>query len=126
MIGVNDAAELLGVSKARVRMLIAEGRLQAEKVGNAWAINESDVERRRLERPQAGRPKKQRKIGPPPLPDVDEAHRLYKDCKRVLTGCYDTEFLMQAKSREEKLFWVRVADFFLQQKQEELVEQGVF
>jgi len=60
------------------------------------------------------------------LPDIDEAHRLYDDAARILPGCYDSAFLDQARTQEEQAFWIHVADFFLQQKQRQLVKDGVF
>jgi excisionase family DNA binding protein len=50
----NQAAERLGVSAIRVRQLIAEGRLPAQKFGTAHMIKESDlklVEDRKVGRP---------------------------------------------------------------------------
>jgi len=43
LIGVAQAAERLGVTDGRVRVLITSGRLPAQKVGRDWVINESDL-----------------------------------------------------------------------------------
>jgi excisionase family DNA binding protein len=45
IISVRDAAERLGISRVRVRQLIHEGRLPAEKVGRDYIIHESDLDR---------------------------------------------------------------------------------
>jgi excisionase family DNA binding protein len=41
MVSVPEAAERLGLSVQRVRALIAEGRLKAQKIARDWAIPES-------------------------------------------------------------------------------------
>ncbi len=43
MITVEDAANRLGVSPMRVRVLIREGRLPASSFGKAYAIDEKDL-----------------------------------------------------------------------------------
>lgn len=55
-ISAKEAAELLGVSKQRIIHLINEGRINAERVGNAWVLLKSEVERFEPNRP--GRPSK--------------------------------------------------------------------
>ncbi|NOT48966.1 MAG: helix-turn-helix domain-containing protein [Acidobacteria bacterium] len=42
-IGTKEAAERLKISVRRVQALIASGRLPAEKIGNSFAIRESDL-----------------------------------------------------------------------------------
>jgi excisionase family DNA binding protein len=39
----NEAAERLGISSARVRRLVLDGRLPAEKFGRDLVINENDL-----------------------------------------------------------------------------------
>jgi excisionase family DNA binding protein len=41
LLGVNEAAEKLGVSTRRVRALIAEGKLTASYIGGGYVIEES-------------------------------------------------------------------------------------
>ncbi len=55
-ITTNEAAERLGVSAARVRRLVLDGRLPAEKFGRDLVINESDL--KHFERLKGGRPPK--------------------------------------------------------------------
>lgn len=43
-IGVEEAAEMLGVSPRHVRRLIATGELAATKPGGAWLLTRSEVE----------------------------------------------------------------------------------
>lgn len=51
-----EAALYLGVTPARVRQLVMDGELPAEKFGRDLSIKESDL--RRLERRRVGRPRK--------------------------------------------------------------------
>lgn len=127
MIGVKEAASRLGLSEQRVRALLASGQLEGQKIGRAWAVDELSVARWAGEEHQSGRPKAAiAGLIQPEVPNVEEAHQLYESCKRVLTGCFYSEFLNRASSAEEERFWVSVATFFLQQKQLELIEKGVF
>jgi len=126
MMSVSEAAGKLGVSDARVRALISAGALRATKVGRVWAVAESSVEQRLREGIRSGRPSTHPKPIERLIPDVDEAHWIYEEAKRVLAGCYDADFLKQARTLEERAFWISTADFFLQQKQRELVREGVY
>lgn len=56
LLSVKDAAEILELSEQRIKQLIYEGRLSAEKVGNQWIIFESDLDSVRDR--QTGRPAK--------------------------------------------------------------------
>jgi excisionase family DNA binding protein len=56
MLTANDASKILGVHPSRVRVLIREGRLPAQKVGRDWIIMEKDLEKVKDRKP--GRPKK--------------------------------------------------------------------
>ena len=126
MLSVSEAASRLGVSDARVRALIGAGALQAVKVGRAWAVAESSVEQRVRDGARPGRPSATPKPFVRQVPDVDAAHLIYDEAQRVLAGCYDAAFLRQARTPDERAFWINVADFFLQQKQRELIRDGVF
>lgn len=55
-LGVPEAAEELGVASSRVRALIDEGSLDAEKVSGRWLVSRESVEQRRRHAPGAGRP----------------------------------------------------------------------
>jgi excisionase family DNA binding protein len=59
LLTTKDAAEKLGISEGRVRTLIINGRLPAEKFGKAHMIKESDL--KLVENRKAGRPKKESK-----------------------------------------------------------------
>ena len=127
MLSVREAAERLGVSQARVRALLKAQKLEGQKIGNTWGVSERSVAERLRGEHRPGRPAKDHgQEFTRALPDIDEAHRIYDDAKRVLAGCYNAAFLNHARTPEEQAFWIRVADFFLQQKQRELVEKGVF
>ncbi len=56
MISAKQAAQKLGVHHSRVRVLIREGRLPAQKIGGAWIIFEEDLEFVKDRKP--GRPRK--------------------------------------------------------------------
>jgi excisionase family DNA binding protein len=56
MLTANDASKILGIHASRVRVLIREGRLPAQKIGRDWIIMEKDLEKVRVRIP--GRPKK--------------------------------------------------------------------
>ena len=56
LISVAEAAERLGVSEVRVRVLCREGRLDARRVGSVFVIDVASVERFKA-RP-VGRPPK--------------------------------------------------------------------
>lgn len=56
MLTTQEAAERLGVTAIRVRQLIADGRLPAEKFGRDYMIKEEDL--RLVEDRKPGRPPK--------------------------------------------------------------------
>jgi len=58
LLSVKDAAEALELSEQRIKQLIYEERLKAEKVGNQWIILESDLQL--VENRQTGRPPKEK------------------------------------------------------------------
>lgn len=47
LVGVSEAAEILGVSRQRVLQLVAAGTLPAQRAGNAVVLQRAAVERRR-------------------------------------------------------------------------------
>lgn len=132
MLNTKEAARKLGISETRIRTLLNNGQLEGVKIGRTWLVSEESIEARRKSNVKAGRPRKtlERSSSPsenprnaqkPPL-----AHILYLECKQALSGGFRSETLKQAQSAEEERFYVTVANFFLQEKQRELVEQGVF
>lgn len=134
MLTVSESARMLNVTPSRVRALIAQGMLPARKVGRAWVLEEADVMERASKRVGPGRPARKAVV---PVEDSQpkqdcssarrqELHRLYLDCKREFCFRPSVEELMAAHSAEEASFYVAVADFFLQEKQRELVAQGVY
>ncbi len=136
MLSVVQAAEMLHVSATRVRALIKKGTLPATKVGNSWCLEEKDVLRRTMNRPKAGRPRSGSDEGTgwddsgvieaDLESSVREGHNLYMACKDYFRYRPGMDVIASAKSAEEASFYMAVADFFLQQKQKELVERGVF
>jgi len=55
LVSISEAADLLSLSPARVRLMAAKGQLPAVKIGNRWAVERSTVERRRREKVVRGR-----------------------------------------------------------------------
>ena len=60
LLNTSQAAEVLGVSERRVRALITEGKLEAQKIGRDYAIEESAL-RSVTVYGKAGRPPKSAK-----------------------------------------------------------------
>ena len=154
MLTVKEAAQQLKVSPQRVRNMIYDGVLPAECYGRSWLIPDEAVRERLRSKPGVGRPRKGTigtgrgghgtpetggtggtggsvgSVGSTPNTsasfDIAAARNLYRECRRQLYGCYDIGFLGQAQSEEERLFYTTVADFFLQQRQRELIARRVF
>ncbi|WP_139651737.1 helix-turn-helix domain-containing protein [Raoultibacter phocaeensis] len=128
MFTVKDTACELGVTEARVRAMLSSGILEGEKVGRMWFVYERSVQRRKALNPHAGRPRNSETHPRANVSnaDVRAARNLYRECEDLLAGCYDARFLDAAASDREERFYVHVANFFLQEKQRELIEHGVF
>jgi hypothetical protein len=56
LISVPDAADALGLSSARVRLLAANGGLPAQKIGGRWLVERAGIEKRRSRGSAGGRP----------------------------------------------------------------------
>ena len=135
MLSVAQSAELLNVSPTRVRALIASGLLPAEKAGRAWVLREEDVMQRASLHARPGRPSNGAKgagrtnpaTADVPGEDYSTAlHDLYLGCREAFRFRPDSALLMGAESPEEAAFYVAVADFFLAQRQRELVRCGAY
>lgn len=134
MLTVAESARMLGVTPSRVRALIAHGALPARKVGRTWILEEADVVERASLHARPGRPAKAtiKPVDDPagqPASDEswnEELHRLYVGCKSAFRFRPGVEQIEAAQSAEEGSFYVAVADFFLQERQRELVAQGVY
>lgn len=58
LVGVTEAAQIIGVTPSRVRQLLRAGELKGEKLGpRAWAITRKEVERAKADVPTLGRPR---------------------------------------------------------------------
>lgn len=130
MLSVSESAAILGVSEQRVRAMIASGVLPAEKIGKAWALRKEDVLDRASSKPTGGRPRRDVQMPEQPAPagaaPREELKRLYHECKdafRFRPGAAD---IQAAESGEEAAFYLAVADFFLKERQAELVKAGVY
>ena len=126
MLTVKEAAEQLGVTQARVRKMIYDGVMPAEGFGNRWSIPEAAVVRRSAEKPKSGRPKKNAPEKDLYKGTVTVAQHLYQECKDNLSHIYDIDMLLQLATPEEREFCIVIADFFLRQKQRQLIDDGVF
>lgn len=134
MLSVTEAAAMLGISSARVRKLIADGEIEAVKIGNAWVLEERAVLNRIAKHPRPGRPQR-RESGA--LRDVQRAsfeaakreknaNEVFRTCKELFSTIPDASMLVNAESSEEAAFYIAISDFFLQQRQHELIDQGIF
>ena len=56
-LSVGEAAGLLGISETRVKQLIAQGSIDAVKIGGRWLVDDQSVNARKEESPRAGRPR---------------------------------------------------------------------
>ena len=126
MLSVQESAEKLGVSGARVRAMLKDGILEGSKIGRTWAVSESSVAERLQQDVHPGRPATTTPVFERSIPDIDAAHAIYDESSKILAGCYNAAFLQQARSEEEQAFWIYVSDFFLQRKQKDLIAQGVY
>lgn len=135
MLSVAQSAEILGVSAVRVRQLISSGALSAQRVGRSWVLSEKDVYGRLAQGPQAGRPSKSQReklsdnvdlSDGQLLPQAPDFSLLYEECKASFTRRPTAQELRCMQNQEEAAFRVALSDFFLQQKQRELVEAGVY
>lgn len=134
MLSTAQAAERLGITSVRVRDLLNEGKLKGERIGRSWVVYGDSVDERLCSAPRAGRPLK--KDDPvsgivsvesgSPDGEAEGLHELYRRCEDLLAGGYDAKLFRMAKSEKESRFYASVADFFLQEKQRELIEAGVY
>ena len=108
MLSVVESAEILQVTPTRVRALIAQGALPAQKVGRTWTLREDVPSPADDSKPHAA------------------ASELYRACKDHLAACPSAAEIAAIDDPEQAAFRIAVADFFLQRKQSELVRQGVF
>ena len=126
MLTVNQAAQMLEVTPERVRNIIYAGVLPAEKFGNNWSIPTIAVEQRRTAKPKPGRPKKAQQKESVSHHIVSLNSALYKECKTFIEEIGELQQVLKANSKEEQEFFILLWNFFLQQKQKVLIEQGVY
>ena len=130
MLSVSESAEVLGVSAQRVRAMISDGVLPAIKVGRAWVLEEKDVFARAAAKPKGGRPRAtecpQASSCSLDKRSSEELKRLYLECKEAFRFRPSAADIQAADCVEEAAFYMAVADFFLREKQADLVRKGVF
>ena len=125
MLTVTQAAHELNISPSRVRKLIAEEKIKAEKTGSAWTIPESEVTLRKESSPPAGRPKKS-VAKPSQATKCVNLHNVYMELKSGNYSRPSASTLAMMKDKEEIGFILCVYDYFLNIKQREEIEAGVF
>ena len=81
---VDEAAECLGVGRARIYQLIRCGEISAEKVANIWLIDDQSVAARRVAAPKVGRPIKSKSAK-----TAIKTYTLMNRTHEVLTFYYD-------------------------------------
>ena len=131
MLSVSECAQILGVSTARVRQLIANGSLEATKVGRSWVLPEVTVYDRLLKNPSSGRPSSSSadvrfECAASSAESRCDLPQLFEECKKAFSFCVPLDVLQSAKTQEEADFYMELSDFFLRQKQRELVKRGAF
>ena len=84
MLTVKQAAVMLGITDVRVRKLISDGILPAEKFGNTWSLSEQAVTDRIAAKPHNGRPRKDASVkAPGSQKDFSRQRNLYRECKKI-------------------------------------------
>ena len=126
MLTVKQAAEELRVTPERVRNMIYAGTLPAQKFGNNWSISRYDVKQRLASKPKRGRPKKtvQNEVVSYHIVSLNSA--LYEECRTFMEEYGELQHVLQTNTKEEQEFFIMLWNFFLQQKQEALIKQGVY
>ena len=125
MLSVSEAAKELNISATRVRKMIADGVLLADKVGNAWAIPESEVTNRLLEARKAGRPKEGLNSSNKRRQCIN-LHDVYVELKNKDFARPDAQTIAMMKDKDEVGFMLCICDYFLNLKQREEIEAGVY
>ena len=125
MLSVTQASNKLYVTPSRVRKLIADGRLKAVKTGRTWSIPESEVARRLEYSPKAGRPR----LGAGKynqLPKCIDLHDVYMELKSGNYARPSASTIAMIEDKNEAGFIICVYDYFLNIKQREEIEAGVY
>ena len=140
MLSVKQAAKELGISESRVRKLISDKKLPAKKIGARWILDERDVARRKFASPSSGRPTKPKYIvedkedlefypysnEAAARESVKKKQALYRACKETFLGIPPISDLVFAETKEEADFYAAINDFFLRQRQREVIAKGLF
>lgn len=124
MLSVTQTAKKLNISGARVRKMIADGVIHAEKVGSAWSIPESEVAYRLENAPKAGRPKEDDLINED-YKSLD-LHDVYVALKHGNFARPSATTIAMMQDKNEAGFLLCVCDYFLNLKQREEIEEGVY
>lgn len=117
VLSVAESAELLNVSPARVRALVAKGTLPAQKIGRVWTLKEEDVMKRVVQKPRSGRPRANSKLTmPAPSAELSnrlaKTHEAYQLCKTYLAEEPSQEELALIANEREADFRKKIAQFF--------------
>ena len=125
MFSVSEAAKELNISASRVRKMIADGVIQAEKIGKAWAIPESEVASRMLGAPKAGRPRRGQNSLSKRRQSIN-LHDVYVELRSKNFTRPDAQTIAMMNDKDEVGFMLCVCDYFLNLKQREEIEAGVY
>ncbi len=125
MLSVTEAAKELNVSASRVRKMIYDGVIQAEKVGNSWVISESVVAERLLNSHKAGRPKANLDLQTSKSECIN-LHDVYVELRDGNFARPSASTISVMKDKDEVGFLLSVCDYFLNLKQREEIEMGVY
>lgn len=116
MLSVTESAELLHISPARVRALVAKGTLPAQKIGRVWTLKEEDVMQRVVQKPRSGRPRASESendgYSKSLAQSLAHTHEAYNLCKQYLSGTPSDEELAHIKDANEARFRIAVAKYF--------------
>jgi excisionase family DNA binding protein len=126
MLTVKEAANKLQVTPERVRNMIYAGTIPAEKFGRIWTIPSFAVEERLAAKPRRGRPKKAEGKKHVNYQFISLNHTLFEECKNYIEERSSIERIMETETEEEREFFIMLWNFFLQQKQKVLIDQGVY
>lgn len=56
-----------------------------------------------------------------------EIHKIYEECQKIIESSIGTiDEFSYFENEQEKAFYVVVRDFFMQQKQKEVIEKGIY
>ncbi|MCL2137392.1 MAG: helix-turn-helix domain-containing protein [Coriobacteriia bacterium] len=126
MLSVKQAAEKLQVTAERVRQLIYAGALPAVKFDRVWMVPEYAVEQRLSSQPKPGRPSATKRSYPQENEITTLCRNLYEESKQLIEGCGGLPSIMTISDDRTRQFMVLIWGFITQEKQQQLIDAGIF